>query len=275
MLVWVQVCKRHLLYDIPVLLHMLSSRRPRFSKDGPINLLSSIWIWFERKQLLLLVAAVISIVLLLVLHSSTVTIQVIPGSTLQKFIIVVTTALLLLIAISISWKGIVPIAICSLGLTLSYAGIIYPSYVMEMSGEIYYKSSYGFTSEKSVLNAAYRFFFLGIGMLIFSMIIGYKPSLLYTRNRPEPLDTDWQKYPVWSDNTKVVGGYFEPGIPLKSLMTVEEKYLLWRYEFVLTNIFGTPHLVKPDGYVPASSTIFRDKTNHSMIGKAKYTGYFV
>jgi hypothetical protein len=59
------------------------------------------------------------------------------------------------------------------------------------------------------------------------------------------------------------------------LMTTEEKYLLWRYEFVLTNIYGTPHLVKPDGFVPSQSTIFRDKTNLSMIGKAKYNGYFV
>jgi hypothetical protein len=33
--------------------------------------------------------------------------------------------------------------------------------------------------------------------------------------------------------------------------------------------------VKPDGFVPSRSTILRDKTNLSMIGKAKYNGYFV
>jgi hypothetical protein len=58
-------------------------------------------------------------------------------------------------------------------------------------------------------------------------------------------------------------------------MTAEEKYLSWRYEFVLTDIYGTPYLVKPDGFVPSRSTIFRDKANLSMIGKAKYNGYFV
>ena len=53
----------------------------------------------------------------------------------------------------------VPIAVCALGLTLLYAGILFPSYVMEMVGEIYYKSSNGFTTEKSVLNARSRLFF--------------------------------------------------------------------------------------------------------------------
>jgi hypothetical protein len=224
---------------------MVYSNPPRSSKDCPTDLLSGFWIWFERKKSVLLLTAAISIVLLFVLHSSTVTMQIIPGSNLHKFIVLITIFLLLPIAISIFWKGIVPIAICALGLTLLYAGVLYPSYVTEIVGEIYYKSSYGFTTEKSILNAAHGYFFLGIGMVIFSIIIGYKPAILYTRNRPEPLDTIWQKYPIW------------------------------RYEFVLTDIFGTPYLVRPDGFVPASSTIFRDKANRSMMGKAKYTGYFV
>ena len=254
---------------------MIPSGFRRLSKDHSSSLLSDICICFERKQSLLLVTATVSIVLLFVIHSSTTTMYPNPGSILQKFVIVITISLLLLIASSIFWKGIVPIAVCTLGLTLSYAGILYPSYIMDMVGEVYYKSSYGFTSEKSVLNASYGYFYLGIGMIVFSMIIGYKPSLLYTRNRPEPLDMRWKKYPIWYDNAKVVGGYLEPSVPLKSLMTAEEKYLSWRYEFVLTDIYGTPHLVKPDGLVPSRSTIFRDKTNLSMIGKAKYNGYFV
>src|SRR5215208_8307454 len=247
----------------------------RSSKDCHTDLLSGFWIWLERNQSVFLLTAAISIVLLFVLHSSTVTMQIIPCSNLHKFIVLITIFLLLPIAISIFWKGIVPTAICALGLTLLYAGVLYPSYVTEIVGEIYYKSSYGFTTEKSILNAAHGYFFLGIGMVIFSIIIGYKPAMLYTRNRPQPLDTIWQKYPIWYDNAKVVGDYVEPSVSLKSLMTAEERYLLWRYEFVLTNIYGTPHLVEPGGYVPASSKILRDKESLSMIGKARYTGYFV
>ena len=254
---------------------MVYSSSDRSSKDCPTELLSFFWRCFERKQTVLLTLAAICIVLLFILHLSTVTMQIIPGSILHKFIVLTTIFLLLPVATSIFWKGVVPIAICALGLTLLYAGVLYPSYVTDMVGKIYYKSSYGFTTEKSILNAAHGYFFLGVGMVIFSMIIGYKPAILYTRNRPQPLDTIWQKYPIWYDNAEFVIGYHEPSVTLKSLMTAEERYLLWRYEFVLTDIFGTPHLVRPDDFVPASSTIFRDKANRSMIGKAKYAGYFV
>ena len=253
---------------------MVYSNSDRSSKDCPTKLLSGFSIYFERQQTVLLIIAAISIVLLFVLHLSTVTMQIIPGSILHKFILLTTIFLLLPVAISIFWKGIVPIAICALGLTLLYAGVLYPSYVTEIVGKIYYKSSYGFTTEKSILNAARGYFLLGMGMVIFSIIIGYKPAILYTRNRPQPLDTIWQKYPIWYGNAEVMG-YHETSVSLKSLMTAEERYLLWRYEFVLTDIFGTPHLVRPDDFVPASSTIVRDKANQSMIGKAKYMGYFV
>ena len=254
---------------------MVYSSSDRSSKDCPTELLSFFWRCLERKQTVLLTLAAICIVLLFILHLSTVTMQIIPGSILHKFIVLTTIFLLLPVATSIFWKGIVPIAICALGLTLLYAGVLFPSYVTDMVGKIYYKSSYGFTTEKSILNAAHGYFFLGVGMVIFSMILGYKPAILYTRNRPQPLDTIWQNYPIWYDNAEVVMGYHEPSVTLKSLMTAEERYLLWRYEFVLTDIFGTPHLVRPDDFVPASSTILRDKANRSMIGKAKYAGYFV
>jgi len=250
------------------------SRFPSSSKND-LNRCSGIFTWFESRQSILLVLAAVSIVLLFVLHLTIVTVQVVPGSIFQKSVIVTTIVIILIIGVSVCWKGMVPIAVCALGLTLLYSGILFPSYAMEMVGEIYYKSSNGFTTENSVLNAAHGYFFLGIGMVIFSMIIGYKPAILYTKNRPEPLDAIWKEYPIWYDNVNVVGGYNEPSVSLKSLMTTEEQYLLWRYEFVLTDIFGTPHLVKPDGRVPVSSTIFREKENLSMMGKAKYPGYFV
>jgi hypothetical protein len=58
-------------------------------------------------------------------------------------------------------------------------------------------------------------------------------------------------------------------------MTAEENYLVWRYEYILADVYDTPHLVKPDSYLPKSSKIFRDKESGKMIGKAKYIGYFV
>jgi hypothetical protein len=251
-----------------------SSSRSNSSEDRLGNRAFGVCAWLERKKTTVLVTSIISLVLLFILHLSAVTMQISSESILQNFVTLITVILLLLIAISVLCKGVIPIVICSLGLTLVYAGILYPSYFMETVGELYYKSSHGFMSERSVLNAAHGYFLLGLFMVVMSMIVGYKPALLYIRNRPEPLDDIWHKYPIWYDNVKVVGSHDEPSVSVKSLMTPEERYLLWRYEFVLTSIYGMPHLVKPNGYVPASSKILRDRENQSMIGKSRYTGYF-
>ena len=75
--------------------------------------------------------------------------------------------------------------------------------------------------------------------------------------------------------SQLAGGYTEPNVPLKTLMSEQEKYLLWRYEYILTSIYDTPYLVKPDGFVPKRSTILRDKESGRMIGVARYSGYFM
>jgi len=223
--------------------------------------------WFNRKKSLLLTLGVVSIMLLFLLHLTVITVQIVLGSIAEKFVILTTIILISIIAISVIWKGIAPIAICAIGLTLTSIGILFPIYSVNMVREVHYRSSYGFATEQSIFNASHGYFFQGIGMIVFSIIIGYKPGLLYIRNRPEPSHIVWEKYPIWHNNTKVVEGYNDPTLVLKSLMTEEEKYLLWHYEFVLTDIYGTPYLVKPNGYVPKSSTIFRDKVSGTMIGK--------
>ena len=123
--------------------------------------------------------------------------------------------------------------------------------------------------------ATESYFFLGIAMVILSMIIAYKPNLLYVKNRPEPFDTLWTQYQKWNNNWQLAGGYTERSIPLKSLMNEQEKYLLWRYEYVLTNIYNTAYLVEPNNFVPKSSAIVRDKKSGRMIGKSRYSGYFM
>ena len=119
-------------------------------------------------------------------------------------------------------------------------------------------------------------FFLGLGMVAFSIIIAYRPSILFARNRPESLEDEWSKYPVWHDNALLADGRQEPSVPVKSLMTDQDRYLLWRYEYVLADIYGTPHLVRPEGLVPKDSTrIFRDRDTGRVMGKARYSGFFM
>ena len=192
---------------------------------------------------------------------------------------VVTILLISLVALSVAWKGIVPIAICALGITLLHFSIMLPYYSADIVGDTYY---YKTTATKatitmqSVMVAGNMYFFLGIAMVALSTIVAYRPSALFTKNRPEPLDSVWSRYPVWHDNALLEGGYSEPSVPVKSLMTDKDRYLLWRYEYILASIYGTLHLVEPDGMVPRNSTdILRDRESGLVIGKARYTGYFM
>lgn len=225
--------------------------------------------WFNQNKSVLLALSIASIVLLFLLHLYLSMSKIDSGSISEKSVMLITIALVSIVAVSVIWKGIAPIALCAIGLTLIYFGTLFSLYAASMVGEVYHRASHGFATEQSILNLTHGYFFLGIGMVIFSIIIAYKPSLLYTRNRPEPMHIVWEKYPIWYDNTKVVERYNEPSVLLKSLMTDEEKYLLWRYEYILTDVHGVPHLVKPDKNVPRDSTILRHKISGTIIGKVK------
>jgi hypothetical protein len=217
--------------------------------------------------------------LLLVIHLSVLPFQINPTSIDEKVIEIMSICLICIIALSLIWRGIVCIVIGILGLSLIYTGIFLPSYPVDILDDSYPDGE----NEKNIINikqpvlvATQGFFFLGMSMVGLSMIIAYRPDVLYVRNRPKPLETIWESYPVWyNDNIKLLGRNSEHIVDIKSLMTDEEVYLLWRYDYILANVYGTPHLVKSDSHVPKSSTIFRDKKSGKMVGKGKYIGYFV
>lgn len=239
--------------------------------------------WFHRNKSLLLTLNVISIMLLFLIHLFILTVQINPASIAEIIIQIITISLITIIALSIMWRGIVCIAIGILGLFLIHAGILLPTYSLGVLEESYPDDidqiSNTLNISQPTLMATQGFFFLGITMVGLSVIIAYRPEILYVKNRPKPSDIIWESYSVWYgdniNNAKFVGRCSEPLVHLKSLMTNEESYLLWRYEYILTDVYCKPHLVKPESYVPKSSTILRDKESGKMIGKAKYVGYFI
>jgi hypothetical protein len=238
-----------------------------------------IYEWFYRNKSILLALNLVSIMLLFVIHLSILPFQINPVSFAEKVLQVINITLICIIALSLIWRGIVCIVIGILGLLLIYTGIFLPSYPIDVLDDSYLDSK----NEKNNINikqpisvAAHGFFFLGMSMVGLSMIIAYRPDVLYVRNRPKPLETIWESYPIWyNDNIKLLGRKSEPTVDIKTLMTDEEVYLLWRYDYILADVYGTPHLVRSDSQIPKSSTIFRDKKSGKMIGKGKYIGYFV
>jgi len=250
-----------------------SSQRRNFKRAH-----DKVYLWFRRNESKLLSIDILSIVLLFFLHLLTSTVQILIPEIVNA---IQTTALILVsfIALSVVWKGTVPLIICVLGLVLIHNSVILPYYSdpqpdVAIFGDM--KFTWTLYSPTAVSVGASMNFFLGLSMVAFSIIIAYRPSLLFTKNRPESLDSEWFKYPIWQDNTLLADGRMQSSVPIRNLMSDEDRYLLWRYEYVLANIYGTPHLVRPEGYVPKISTsIYRDKESGRMMGKPRYSGYFM
>ena len=231
--------------------------------------------WFQKNRSTIIALSIISIILLFFLHLFTITIQISLNSMPIRIIQIVTIILISLISLSVIWRGLIPIIICGLGIVLIYGGIVIPSYALTLPAESYFKGIRVLIDQQIISMATEGYFFLGIAMVVLSMIIAYKPTLLYVKNRPKPSHSLWAEYQEWYDNVQLAGGYTEPNVPLKTLMNEQEKYLLWRYEYILTRIYNTPYLVKPNGLVPKSSIVLRDNESGKMIGVARYSGYFI
>jgi hypothetical protein len=237
-------------------------------------------------KITLLVPGLLSIILLFVLHSAAVTV-ISSESTMKNVILAATIILLFLVEVSIIWAGLLPISISILGLVLVFTGITLPFYGLNIHQEGNFKGIKVLITHESIVQAADAYFFLGISMLCLSMIIVFRPRLLYTRNRPESIDSMWDSYQLWdykqksgsesidsSLNNDYATQFVEPVIPIKDLMNEKEKYLLWRYEYVLAVIHNRQYLAGIHSVVPVSSIILRDNTGR-MMGKSKYTGFFV
>jgi len=233
------------------------------------------YLWFQRNERRLLAADVVCVALLFLIHLG--------ASAFQAFaqeiaipVQILDASLLTFLAVSVAWKGVVPLVICILGVVLiQYSALITyyppPESQTNTGGT---KFTYPF-STPTVGSAANMHFFLGISMVIFGMIIAYRPHMLFARNRPESLESEWSKYQVWYDSSLLADGRQERSVPVKNLMNEQDRYLLWRYEYVLADIYGTPHLVKPDGLVPKDSHVFRDRDSGLVMGKARYNGFFM
>jgi hypothetical protein len=148
-----------------------------------------------------------------------------------------------------------------------------PSVATGSLGPFYYKASIGNLNFEAINHGSHGFFLLGMAMVVFSMIVAYKPHVLYTRNRPESAEKLWGKYPKWDEKLQFAGKTTESLIRLPNLLSDTEKYLLWRYEFILAVIYDTVYQVPINSYVPESSKVMRESKSNKIIGSSKY-GYF-
>jgi hypothetical protein len=225
----------------------------------------------ERKCIFI---SILSLIALVIIHVLVSTIHVNVGSPIFTMLSTISFALVTLLSLLVITKGMVPIVINFLGIVLIYGSIVVPAFERAMLGAVYYKAAIGNITETSLYSGSHGLLALGIFMLAMSVIIGYKPSILYTRNRPQPMEKFWSKYPIWKKELQWIGIRNGSLIRLTSLMDEKEKYLLWRYEYVLTSINETLFLVPVNSFVPSKSLIMRERSSGKIIGVDRYMGLF-
>ena len=105
---------------------------------------------------------------------------------------------------------------------------------------------------------------IGIGLLniTIGMILAHRPSLIYVKNR---LPFEYP-YPIWDGKMKVGSQFNYPMVKVRSLLNEKERWLLYKYRYVLILVNKKIYFVKPTDFVPENSIILRSKTGKSLIG---------
>jgi hypothetical protein len=233
--------------------------------------------WSARNEKRLIAFKICSLVILCFAYLVTLVINVYPAEllTMMHIVVLVSAALILL---SLAPKGIIPLVISVIGVVLIYNAVTSPFYATPGENPVVIgrqRVLSGSALEPVQIDRPMHFS-LGLGMVVFATIIAHRPSVLFTRNRPAPIDEEWSSYPVWRHDAILADGRSEEVIPIKEMMNEQDLHLLWRYEYVLASVFGSLHLVRPGGLVPRdSTTLLRDKGSGRLLGKPRFTGFFI
>jgi hypothetical protein len=228
----------------------------------------------EMNEGTLILTSISSLTIMIFIHNFVSSIHMDVTTPTFGFLSIASLVLGTLLSLIVITKGIVPIAINCLGIVLIYGSIVVPVLGQNMLGTIYYKASIGNVTDASLYHGSLGFLFLGIFMFMMSVIIGYKPSILYTRNRPQSMETFWSKYPIWKKELMWIGIRNRSLINVASLMSEKERYLLWRYEYILASINQSLFLVPINSFIPSDSVLMRERSSGKIMGMDKYIGYF-
>ena len=193
---------------------------------------------------------------------------------------VVTGLTVTVLLLSVLTRGVVAIVTCLLGAVLLDSAITFPEILdgglPAPSPHISDPAFWHSYTMQTVQTGRGMNFILGLMTVAFAIVFAYKPSLLFSRNRPKSTDDEWAKYRVWNDNLLLADGSTEPSMHIKSIMSDIDRHLLWRYEYILAEIYGSPYLVGTEAHVPKKSTrLVRDRSSGRLVGKARFGGYFI
>ena len=184
---------------------------------------------------------------------------------LMEFVLIALSAMLVL---SIRKEGLGPTAITILGCsTLILIGLV-PYYISanQIPDMISFKTKPILEPISSIENDIIMFKEYIVFLTLFDFGIGlslaYRPTFLYVRNRiPDESD-----YPLWESKNQPMTRFSPNLVPLKSLLSEKDKWIIFRYKFVLVSIDEKIYRVKPDDNVPETTFVLRTKSGQSPLG---------
>ncbi|MEM2759788.1 MAG: hypothetical protein QXU32_12360 [Nitrososphaerales archaeon] len=192
--------------------------------------------------------------------------------TLQQ---IATIALISLAALSVIWRRALSTALSIFGLILVLGSLLFPikEYIpstynqidTSVSGQTHgvkhliwrIEPAYAITPVSSA-----AMFYLGAGIIGICMVIVYKPTVLYVKNRP----SDDPPYQIWDSEHSYTTYKYRDMIPLVKLLDLPERFTLVRYRYILVRICDKLYLVTPTSVVPDDSEIVRARNNKFFLG---------
>ncbi|MGA8563619.1 MAG: hypothetical protein WB587_02590, partial [Nitrososphaeraceae archaeon] len=97
--------------------------------------------WFKTNQRIFLLTSILNLMLLVLIHFLVSSIHLNPNSHFFNFLHGLTIVLAASLSLTVMTKGIVALAINSLGIVLIYGGVVIPSFELTMVGQVYYKAA--------------------------------------------------------------------------------------------------------------------------------------
>lgn len=174
---------------------------------------------------------------------------------ITRLVPVLVVPLLGIIVLGTLWRGSLAFAVVLMGVASVSGGIFVMPYAM----------AHGLAVEEKLISYSTYTFAIGIGSLVVAMIMAHRPTLLYAKNRPR----NERPPPVWSSERAEA----EMLLPLRKLLSENERYLLCNYNYVMVSIDGRTYLVPPSEAVPEGSLVLRHDGFFIGIRKA-YDGLF-
>lgn len=191
---------------------------------------------------------------------------------IRQGIYILMISLLALFVFSIFWRGSVLTFLSLAGALNLYIGMFY---VFDYAGglqtlppHVANRLGYGTSVTAPPVSSVADFYLLiAILALILCIAIAFRPSLFKAKGSEVKLP-----YPIWTEenNPKLaVGANIISLIPVLSLLSFVERHLVAKYKYIQILIGGTVYFVSPDGWVPHSSYIIRDRESGSLLGIPK------